>query len=106
MRHGTLGPMHQPPDRPSVPCRHTVHVEIFMKGPLPLDTLPAFAGDEFRARIFYDKYAARDEQNRQRETLPSQMWDRIAREIASVEPDEARRAEWTQRSAGCWKTTG
>jgi len=68
-----------------------------MNGPLPLDTLPAFAGDEFRARIFYDKYAARDEQNRQRETLPSQMWDWIAREIASVEPDDARRAEWTQR---------
>ena len=68
-----------------------------MKDPLPPDTLAAFAGDEFRARIFYDKYAARDEQNRQLETLPSQMWDRIACEIASVEPDEARRAEWTQR---------
>ena len=68
-----------------------------MKSPLPPDTVAAFAGDEFRARIFYDKYAARDEQNRQLETLPSQMWDRIAREIASVEPDDARRAEWTQR---------
>jgi ribonucleoside-diphosphate reductase alpha chain len=68
-----------------------------VKAPLPADTLAAFGGDELRARTFFDKYAARDEQNAQLETLPTQMWDRIAREIASVEPDAERRAHWTGR---------
>jgi ribonucleoside-diphosphate reductase alpha chain len=68
-----------------------------VKAPLPADTLAAFGGDELRARTFFDKYAARDEQNAQLETLPTQMWDRIAREIAGVEPEVERRAHWTQR---------
>lgn len=68
-----------------------------MNTPLPAETLAAFDGDELRARIFFDKYAARDEQNAQVETLPAQMWDRIAREVASVEPDPERREHWTER---------
>jgi len=32
--------------------------------PLPPETLAAFGGDELPARIFFDKYAARDEHNR------------------------------------------
>ena len=68
-----------------------------MKAPLPAETLAAFGGDELRSRIFFDKYAAQDENNTQIETVPTQMWDRIAREIASAEPDDERRALWTTR---------
>ncbi len=51
---------------------------------LPAETLAAFGGDELRARVFYEKYALRDESGRQVETLPKQMWLRVAREIASA----------------------
>ncbi len=64
---------------------------------LPQETLAAFEGDELRARIFYDKYAMRDEAGRVVERTPEEMWRRVAREIASVEPDELRRAEWERK---------
>jgi ribonucleoside-diphosphate reductase alpha chain len=56
--------------------------------PIPAETIHAFGGDEFRARIFWEKYAMEGE------TRPEQMWDRVAREIASVEPDGSRREHW------------
>lgn len=65
--------------------------------PIPPETLAAFGGDELRARIFYEKYAARNSDNIAIETTPAQMWSRIAREIASVEPDEKRRLTWAAR---------
>lgn len=64
---------------------------------LPKETIAAFEGDELRARIFYDKYALRDEAGRVIERTPEEMWRRVAREIASVEPDEIRRAEWERK---------
>lgn len=68
-----------------------------MQAALPPETLAAFGGDELRARIFYDKYAARAEDGQPVERTPDQMWKRIAEEIASVEPDTERRAAWTGR---------
>jgi ribonucleoside-diphosphate reductase alpha chain len=56
--------------------------------PIPAETIHAFGGDEFQARIFWEKYAMEGE------TRPEQMWDRVAREIASVEPDGSRREHW------------
>jgi ribonucleoside-diphosphate reductase alpha chain len=64
---------------------------------LPKETLEAFGGDELRARVFYEKYALRDESGKQVETLPKQLWQRVARELASVEVDDARRKEWTEK---------
>ena len=64
---------------------------------LPQETLSAFEGDELRARIFYDKYALRNEAGQVVERTPEEMWRRVAREIASVEPDELRRAEWERK---------
>jgi len=55
---------------------------------IPAETLQAFGGDELRARVFWEKYALEGE------TRPEQMWDRVAREIASVEPDPERREHW------------
>jgi ribonucleoside-diphosphate reductase alpha chain len=61
---------------------------------LPAETLAAFEGDELRARVFWEKYALRGPQGTPIESTPDQMWDRIAREVASVEPDRARRERW------------
>ncbi len=61
---------------------------------LPPETLAAFGGDRLRALVFYEKYALRDLEDRVLETRPEQMWARVARELASVEPDPERRASW------------
>ncbi len=63
---------------------------------LPPETLEAFGGDELRARVFYEKYALRDEEGRPIERRPEEMWARVAREIASVESDPEKRQEWEQ----------
>ncbi|MCS7172146.1 MAG: adenosylcobalamin-dependent ribonucleoside-diphosphate reductase [Armatimonadetes bacterium] len=61
---------------------------------LPPETLEAFGGDLLRALVFYEKYALRDLEDRVLETRPEQMWARVARELARVEPDPERRASW------------
>ncbi|MDR5683056.1 MAG: adenosylcobalamin-dependent ribonucleoside-diphosphate reductase [Armatimonadota bacterium] len=60
-------------------------------------TLRYFDGDELRARVFCDKYALRDLDGNVVERTPPEMWARVAREIASVEPTDAARAEWEER---------
>jgi ribonucleoside-diphosphate reductase alpha chain len=60
---------------------------------LPPETLAAFGGDELRARVFLEKYALRDLDDQIVETVPGQMWARVAHELASVEPDPAIRAQ-------------
>src|SRR6266571_2764060 len=60
---------------------------------LPPETLAAFGGDELRARVFYEKYALRDVSGRQIERTPSQMWHRVASELASVEKEDGSRRE-------------
>jgi len=64
---------------------------------LPQETLDYFGGDDLRAHVFFDKYALRDPEGRILETTPPQMWRRIAREIASVEPTAARQADWEEK---------
>ena len=64
---------------------------------LPKETLEAFGGDELRARVFYEKYALRDESGKQVEKVPKQLWQRVARELASVEVNDAKRTEWTEK---------
>ncbi len=61
------------------------------------ETSEFFGGDELRVRVFLDKYALRDLEGQIVESRPDQMWQRVAREIASVEPDKAQRAEWRKR---------
>jgi len=67
------------------------------KVPLPAETLEAFGGDEIRARVFYEKYAMKDESGIPTETTPQQMWRRIAHEMASVEKTDAKRKKWEER---------
>ncbi len=64
---------------------------------LPKETVEAFGGDELRARVFYEKYALKDEDGDVVETLPEQMWERVAREMASPEKTQELRDEWTEK---------
>ncbi len=64
---------------------------------LPKETLDYFGGDEIRARVFYEKYALKDENGKIVEKLPQQMWERVAREIASVETTPEKRQEWLEK---------
>ena len=64
---------------------------------IPKETLDFFKGDEIRARVFFEKYALRDENSNPLEKLPSEMWDRIAKALAGVESDDARRNEWAEK---------
>ncbi len=64
---------------------------------MPKETLDFFSGDEIRARVFYEKYALKDEKGNTLEKVPSEMWSRVAREMASVEADDAKRSEWHDR---------
>ncbi len=63
---------------------------------LPKETLAAFQNDGLRARIFYEKYALRSEENKILEKTPEEMWKRVARGLASVEKEE-RRKEWERK---------
>ena len=62
---------------------------------LPPETLEWFHGDELRARVFIDKYALKDKDGKILETMPEQMWSRVASEIASVEKTPELQQEWT-----------
>ncbi len=60
---------------------------------LPAETLASFENDGLRARIFYEKYALRNEQNEILEKTPQKMWGRIAGGLAALDKEE-RRKEW------------
>ena len=64
---------------------------------LPKETLEFFNADELRARVFYEKYALKDMDGRVVEQTPVDMWARVARELASVEATEEKRAEWAKK---------
>jgi len=66
-------------------------------GELPKETLDWFGGDELRARVFFEKYALKSTDGTPLEKTPPEMWRRIAREIASVEPTEEKRREWEEK---------
>ena len=63
----------------------------------PAETVDFFHNDELRIRCFLDKYALRDLDGTILEYTPPEMWQRIAREMASVEPTEAKQREWQEK---------
>ncbi|HME19037.1 MAG TPA: adenosylcobalamin-dependent ribonucleoside-diphosphate reductase [Nitrososphaerales archaeon] len=64
---------------------------------LPSETLAAFGGDELRARVFYEKYALRDQYGKQVEKTPEELWRRVATELALPELDAEKRKEWASK---------
>lgn len=63
---------------------------------IPKETLDFFKGDEIRARVFYEKYALRDEAGNQIEKLPSEMWARIAKSLSDIEL-ASKSGEWYEK---------
>jgi ribonucleoside-diphosphate reductase alpha chain len=63
---------------------------------IPEETVNAFGGDDLRARVFYEKYALRDETGKIVEKTPEEMWLRVAREIASPEKTQKLKKEWEE----------
>ena len=66
-------------------------------GELPQETLEWFKGDELRARVFFEKYALKATDGSPLEMIPPDMWRRIAREIAGVEPTQEKQGEWYEK---------
>ena len=58
------------------------------------EALRWFGGDQLRATTYLEKYALHAEDGTVLEPTPPLMWDRVAREIASVEPDDSLREHW------------
>ncbi|HEX2185035.1 MAG TPA: adenosylcobalamin-dependent ribonucleoside-diphosphate reductase [Chloroflexota bacterium] len=50
-----------------------------------------------RGKVFADRYALRNEEGQAVEHYPEQMWARVARGIAAVEPTDELRREWERR---------
>ncbi len=73
----------------------TENHDEFSVSKIPEETLAWFDGDELRARIFLDKYAMKDKEGKLVEKLPNEMWERVAAEISSVEPENIR-GVWRQ----------
>lgn len=76
------------------------HAEQAEKGvtlQLPKETLDYFRGDEIRARVFFEKYALKDDKGNIIEKIPPELWHRIARELASVEKTKEKRTEWEEK---------
>src|SRR5687768_1205580 len=50
-----------------------------------------------RDKVFMDRYAQKNERGEAIEQYPEQMWGRVARAIAQVEPTEEKKRYWSQR---------
>ena len=50
-----------------------------------------------REKVFLDRYALKDRDGRPIETAPEQMWRRVAKGIAAVEPTSEKQACWSER---------
>src|SRR2546425_12834328 len=50
-----------------------------------------------RQKVFMDRYSLKDASGKPLEFYPEQLWARVARGIASVEPTEELRAYWEKR---------
>ncbi len=64
---------------------------------IPEETIDSFGGDELRARVFYEKYALRNETAKIVEKTPDEMWRRVAREISSPEKAQKLKKEWEEK---------
>jgi ribonucleoside-diphosphate reductase alpha chain len=50
-----------------------------------------------RSKVFMDRYSLKDPSGKPLEYYPEQLWARVARGIASVEPSEELQARWEKR---------
>jgi ribonucleoside-diphosphate reductase alpha chain len=64
---------------------------------IPKETLDFFNGDDLRARVFYEKYTLRDFNGNIMEKVPTEMWNRLAKEISGAEETESKKSEWKNK---------
>lgn len=64
---------------------------------LPKETIDFFRGDEIRARVFFEKYALKDERGVTTERMPADMWTRVSKAIADAEVTEQKKVEWEEK---------
>ncbi|MBI2411325.1 MAG: hypothetical protein HYV32_05530 [Candidatus Kerfeldbacteria bacterium] len=50
-----------------------------------------------RQKVFFDRYALKDENGSRVEDTPEQMWHRVARGIASIETTVEKKKEWEEK---------
>lgn len=64
------------------------------------DTRPVSAAgtvlEGVRGKVFVDRYSLKDERGKPLETVPEEMWRRVARGIAAVEQTEEAQREWEE----------
>lgn len=50
-----------------------------------------------RQKVFYDRYALKDENGNRIENTPEEMWHRVAKGIAKIEATDEKREYWTNK---------
>ncbi|MCW1930001.1 MAG: adenosylcobalamin-dependent ribonucleoside-diphosphate reductase [Candidatus Kerfeldbacteria bacterium] len=50
-----------------------------------------------RQKVFFDRYALKDENGKRVEDTPEEMWHRVARGIAQIEKTPAKKQEWEEK---------
>jgi ribonucleoside-diphosphate reductase alpha chain len=53
-----------------------------------------------RQKVFFDRYALKDENGTRVEDAPEQMWHRVAKAIASIETTVPKKREWEEKFYG------
>src|SRR6266571_2090667 len=62
-----------------------------------MDTEKMTQLEGIRYKVFMDRYSLKDPSGKPLEYYPEQLWARVARGIASVEPSEELQARWEKR---------
>ncbi|HEX5504535.1 MAG TPA: LAGLIDADG family homing endonuclease [Thermomicrobiales bacterium] len=66
-------------------------------GPSGGDATPGTTLAGVRAKVFFDRYSLKDPSGAAIETTPEELWRRVARGIAAVEPTDELRRAWEGR---------
>ncbi|OGY86848.1 MAG: ribonucleoside-diphosphate reductase, adenosylcobalamin-dependent [Candidatus Kerfeldbacteria bacterium RIFOXYA2_FULL_38_24] len=53
--------------------------------------------NELREKVFYDRYALKDEKGQRLENTPEEMWTRVAKAIAKIEDTPSKKQEWEKK---------
>ena len=53
--------------------------------------------DGVRQKVFLDRYSLKDKEGKPTEQTPEEMWRRVAKGIAKVEPTAAKKKEWEEK---------
>src|SRR5579859_3525827 len=75
----------------------TASVKNTKQGIDPRDSSHMTQLDGIRQKVFMDRYSLKDPDGQPLEFYPEQLWSRVARGIAEVEPTPEAQKHWQQR---------